>query len=64
MITKNNSTSEKEGKTGKVKVGKLQRNGEAVTDLTVSEQKQVKGGSERKELKQELREKQARIAEL
>ncbi len=64
MITKNNSTSEKEGKTGKVKVGKLQRNGEAVTDLTVCEQKQVRGGRDRKELKQELREKQARIAEL
>ena len=43
-MTKKNSTGEKEEKKGKVKVGKLQRNREAVTDLTDSEQKQIKGG--------------------
>jgi hypothetical protein len=37
-------TSDKEEKKGKVKVGTLQRNSEAVTDLSASEQKQIKGG--------------------
>lgn len=40
------STSDKEEKRGKVKVGTLQRNSEAVTDLSASEQKQIQGGTD------------------
>lgn len=45
MVAKINSTSEKEANNGKVKVGKLPRDREPATELTSSEQKQIKGGT-------------------
>ncbi len=44
MVTKKKSTSEKEEKKGRVKVGKLKLNRETVKDLTGREQQRVKGG--------------------
>ena len=43
MTKKNTGTTAE--KQGKVKVGKLRRDQEAVTDLTGSEQRQIKGGA-------------------
>ena len=44
MVTKRMSTSEKEVKKGRVKVGKLKFNKETVKDLVGNEGKQIKGG--------------------
>ncbi len=43
-MTKNKSTSDKKATTGRLRIGKLNLNKETVTDLTNSEQKQIKGG--------------------
>ena len=45
MVAKIKSTSEKEETKGKVKVGKLRRDQEFVTELTGSEQRQIQGGA-------------------
>ena len=50
MVTKRNSTSEKEVKKGRVKVGKLKFNKETVKDLVGNERKQIKGGLDDGEL--------------
>lgn len=44
MVTKRKSTSEKEMKKGRVKVGKLKFNKETVKDLVGNEGKQIRGG--------------------
>ena len=44
MSAQKNSTNGKEERKGKVKVGKLHRNLEAVTDLTAAEAEKIKGG--------------------
>ena len=45
MVTKRKSTSEKEVKKGRVKVGKLKFNKETVKNLVGKEEKQIKGGA-------------------
>lgn len=45
MVSKMKSTSEKEQKKGRVKVGKLKLNRETVKDLADSEARRVKGGA-------------------
>ena len=50
MVTKRKSTSEKEMKKGRVKVGKLKFNKETVKDLVGNEGKQIKGGLDDGEL--------------
>ncbi len=45
MVTKKNSTAEKEAKRGKVTVGKLKPNRETVMDLSPGEKKRIKGGA-------------------
>ena len=45
MVAKIKSTNDKEEKKGKVEVGKLLRDRDAVTNLTESEQRQIQGGA-------------------
>jgi hypothetical protein len=45
MVTKKKSTSTKQAKKGRVKVGKLKLNKETVKNLTDKDQSQLKGGA-------------------
>ena len=47
MVTKRNSTDEKEVKKGRVGVGKLKLNKETVQNLSAKKAKQIKGGLEK-----------------
>jgi len=45
MVTKKKSTSSKEAKKGRVKIGKLKLSKETIKDLTDKDQRQLKGGA-------------------
>ena len=45
MASKKQSTSNEDDKNGRVKVGKVRRDQEPVTELTASEQRQIHGGA-------------------
>ena len=44
MVTKRKSTAEKEAKRGKIRISKLKLNKETVMDLSLAEEKRIKGG--------------------